>query len=126
MPQDMVTKRSLIAVSGALAQSARRGGLTWFFLQFVLGLNRLGWDVVFLDHLKPSMCGHETADTTEVADSGNVRYFLRVMQEFGLEETFSLDCNHGEMVIGLSREEVLRRASEASVLLNVMGYLDDE
>src|SRR5262245_66610172 len=118
--------RGLIVYSGALAQVPRQGGLTSLHLQFLLGLRRLGWDVLFLDRLSPEMCVDETGRPALCEESLNVRYFLRVMQDFGLGEAFSLIYNCGERVIGLSRKELIERVAGAAVLLNVMGYLDDE
>src|SRR2546421_83889 len=41
--------RLSVIYSGSLAQPAGNGGLTWLHLQFILGLQRLGCDVLFLD-----------------------------------------------------------------------------
>jgi hypothetical protein len=42
-----------IIVAGSLAQRPRIGGHTWVFLQYLLGFQRLGWDVLFLDRIEP-------------------------------------------------------------------------
>jgi hypothetical protein len=39
----------MIAVGGAVAQKAGNGGHTWVFLQYLLGFQRLGHDVLFVD-----------------------------------------------------------------------------
>ncbi len=59
----------LILYSGALAQVPRQGGLTWLHLQFLLGLRRLGWDVLFLDRLEPEMCVDATGRDWQPTDS---------------------------------------------------------
>lgn len=121
-----------IIVAGSLAQKPLRGGHTWVLLQYVLGLKKLGWDVLFLDRLEPEMCVDDEGQSTAPADSLNVRYFVDVMQGFGLERSCALFLNENggpggsATVLGLSREEVLARVREAELLLNVMGYLDDE
>src|SRR2546421_1257 len=112
--------------SGALAQVPRQGGLTWLHIQFLLGFRRLGWDVLFIDRLGSEMCVDEAGRQVPLEASLNLRYFLRVLEEFGLSDAFCLIYNRGERVMGLPREKVLERASAADVLLNVMGYLDDE
>ncbi len=152
----------LILYSGSLAQVPRQGGLTWLHLQFLLGLRRLGWDVLFLDRLEPEMCVDAAGRPATAEESENLRYFMKVMNEYGLTESrlgtlarpgsdigdrpagatgkmahaatgrsahppaFSLNYNRGERVFGLPRERVLERAAEADLLLNVMGYLNDE
>jgi hypothetical protein len=116
----------LVLYSGALAQVPRQGGLTWLHLQFLLGLRRLGWEVLFLDRLLPAMCVDAAGSRVPLEESLNLRYFLRVMEDFGLGELFSLSCDRRDRVIGVSRKQVLGRAAEASLMLNVMGYCDDE
>jgi hypothetical protein len=125
-PRQEGNLRGLVLYSGALAQVPRQGGLTWLHLQFLLGLQRLGWDVLFIDRLDPEMCVDEAGRPVPLEASLNRRYFLRVVEDFGLRNQFSLLYNRGEGAIGLSRKQVQERAAEASLLLNVMGYLDDE
>lgn len=130
--------RGLILYSGSLAQVPGQGGLTWLHLQFLLGLRRLGWDVLFVDRLEPEMCVDAAGQPATAAESENLRYFLSVMNEYGLADCFSLRCGRrlapqGEqhlaernVCFGLPRERVLERAADAAFLLNVMGYLNDE
>src|SRR5688572_2404513 len=96
-----------IVISGALAQSACSGGLTWCFLQFMLGFRRLRWEVLFLDRLAPEVCVNQTGMPATLDRSINLRYFLRVMETFGLGESFYLSYHRGEQVIGLPRERLL-------------------
>src|SRR5437868_7168674 len=91
--------------SGSLAQVPRQGGLTWLHLQFLLGLRRLGWDVLFLDRLEPDMCVDEAGRPASLADSVNLRYFLEVIDQFGLGDAFCLTYNRGERVVGVSRAQ---------------------
>lgn len=114
-----------ILYSGALAQTIRQGGLSWFHLQFLLGFRRLGYDVILLDRIEDGMCVDARGEPAAFADSVNRRGFFDVMQEFGLEDHFSLDVNRGREVLGRSRADVLERASSALALVNVMGYCDD-
>jgi glycosyltransferase involved in cell wall biosynthesis len=118
--------RPSVIYSGSLAQPVGNGGLAWLHLQFILGLQRLGCDVLFLDRLEPSMCIDTAGNPTSLENSANLRYFLDVMSEFGLTKNFSLIYNGGERVIGRSREDLLRQAPTSDLLLNVMGFLNDE
>ncbi len=121
-----------IVVAGSLAQKPLRGGHTWALLQYVLGLRKLGWNVLFLDRLEPEMCVDDEGQATAPSDSLNLRYFVDVMQGFGLERSCALllsdngDTAGRATAFGLSRDEVLARVREAELLLNVMGYVDDE
>ena len=112
----------LIVIGGSVAQRAGVGGHAWVFLQYLLGLRRLGFDVLFVDWLDAAMCGGGSVERSEGA-----AYLQAVMEQSGLVDSFSLlDRERGEAVAGLSRREVVRRARESALLLNVMGYLDDE
>lgn len=121
----MVT-RPRIAVAGSLAQKPRQGGHTWQFLNYLLGLRGLGWDVLFLDRLEPGMCVDVAGNPCAVEDSVNLAYFLDVMRRFGLAECFSLDYGSGTQVYGIPRAETLEFLRTSAALINVMGFLVDE
>jgi hypothetical protein len=118
-------KRAIV-ISGSLAQRNHCGGHTWVLLQFVLGFQRLGWDVLFLDRLEPGMCVGQGGEVCPFDRSLNLRYFLRIMEDFGLAGRFSLSFNCGGQIVGLSRQAVLERVGGSDLLLNIMGFLDDE
>ena len=105
-----------LVVAGAVARRIDCGGHVWALLQWVLGFQKLGWSVVFLDRLDPA---------PGIRHSPNVRRFLETMESFGLSDAFSLDIGPGEEPVGLSRAEVLEKVCDADFLLNVMGYLED-
>jgi hypothetical protein len=113
-----------VLIGGSLAQKPGFGGHAWVFLQYLLGMRRLGFDVLFLDQLRPGMCVDDDGNECDFADSQNLRYFLNVMRRFGLEGSFSLDYNDGEAVVGVPRDKVVERA-RSSVLFNFMGYIKD-
>ncbi len=116
-----------IVIAGSLAQKPGRGGHTWVFLQYVLGFLKLGWDVTVS---RSPRTGHvhrtSTGARAPIDDSANVRYFLDVMQRFGLEGRYGLLCDGGSHAIGLDRAEILERVSASAALINVMGFLTDE
>src|SRR4051812_13128928 len=115
-----------IVVAGALAQKPEHGGLTWFYLHFLLGFRRLGWEVCFLDRLEPEMCVDRAGQPCLVERSVNLEYFLRTLRAFGLADSFSLLYDGGRRHIGLSRAQTLEAVRRSALLLNVMGYLNDE
>jgi hypothetical protein len=111
-----------IVVSGALAQRPGHGGHAAFLLQWLLGLRRCGWDVLFLDRLEPDMLGADQA----VDRSPQWRWFRDVVHGAGLSASSALLYDRGRRCLGLPREAVLARCQRAAALLDVMGYLDDE
>jgi hypothetical protein len=117
--------RTEIAIAGALAQKFNHGGFTWFFLQYVLGFQRLGYDVLFLDRLEPDMCVDESGRKCPVEMSVNLRVLRRVLADVGLQDRFCLIYNRGEQFFGLSKGQLLERVGRCAFLLNVMGYLND-
>jgi hypothetical protein len=118
--------RGTIIVAGAIAQRPARGGHTWVFLQYLLGFKRLGWDVLFLDWLDDSMCSDSDGRPCRAEDSVNAKYLRDELAHFGLEHDFALLAVDRSVICGMRREDVVRRADEAALLINVMGYLADE
>ena len=118
--------RETIVVAGALAQRPWSGGHTWVFLQYLLGFRRLGFDVLFVDRLEPGMCIDASGAPASFRSSENLRYLDRVMERFGLAGRWSLLFDGGREVAGLERQQVVEAAGRSALLLNVMGYLEDE
>ncbi len=89
------------------------GGATWAVLQYVLGLRRLGHDVLLVEPVQ--------AVTGPVAD-----YFHSVIRDYGLEERAALLVDGTHETVGLSYASARKLAREADVLVNVSGMLRDE
>src|SRR5512146_2397010 len=106
--------RDVIVVAGAVAQKPRQAGHAWQFLQYLLGFRRLGWDVLFVDRLDG-----------ETRVQANIDWFAHVMRAAGLADSCALLAD-GVSIFGVSRERVLEQTRRSALLLNVMGYLDDE
>jgi len=115
-----------VVIAGSVAQRPGYGGHTWVFLQYLLGFRRLGWDVLFVDRLEPDMCVDEVGNPCPLEDSVNLQYLLDVLAKSGLEQAYALLYDHGRRVLGLPRTEVVERTRRSALLLNVMGFLDDE
>jgi hypothetical protein len=118
-------KPEIAVIAGAISQMRGHGGLTWVLLQYLLGFKQLGWDVLFLDRLEPEMCVDAAGRPCPLERSINLEYLTEVMDRFGLGDAFSLSCGDGGARAGLSREEVVARATRAPLILNVMGVLTD-
>src|SRR5947207_4157057 len=123
MPNGTMTKT--IVLSGSLAQRPGHGGHTWVFLPYLLGFKRLGWEVIFVDWLAREMCVDQNRRPCPIEHSWNLAYFIDVMERFGLADAFSLICDSGRRVFGLSRELLLKKMKSAAFLFNIMGFLKD-
>jgi hypothetical protein len=107
-----------IVFSGMVAGDPRQGGATWAVLQYLIGLEALGHEVIVVEPLTP----RAGADPLG-ADSPAVGYFdsLEV-----LRGRAALIAPGGEATAGLSFRQLADFAAEADLLLNVSGMLRDE
>jgi hypothetical protein len=103
--------RLRIVVAGMVAGDPYQGGATWAVLQYVLGLRRLGHDVVLVEPLAASSNASE-------------RYFAEVTDAFGLRDRAAVLVGSGETV-GLPYPRLLALARSADLLIDVSGLLRD-
>jgi hypothetical protein len=106
-----------------IAADPGQGGAAWAVLQYVLGLRRLGHDVLFVEPLRP--------DALRPAGSAfpaslNAAYFSRVTSEFDLGEASALLLADTRETVGLPYGQLLRRARRTDVLINISGMLADQ
>lgn len=111
-------------VGGSVAQRPGSGGHTWVFLQYLLGLRRLGLEPVLVDWLDPGMCSSRDGGPSDVEHSWNVAYLARVMERFGLGDGWAVLHDGG--VLGMSEAALDRALDGAALLLNVNGFVDQE
>jgi hypothetical protein len=109
----------LIAVAGSVAQRPRRGGHAWVFLQYLLGFQRLGYEVLFLDRLTSGMLP-PGASAVE-----GVGWVEETMGTHGLGDDYAVLLDDGESA-GLSRQQALEHLRSSVLLIDVMGFLDEE
>jgi len=107
-----------VAVGGALAQRPGYGGHAWALLNYLLGFRELGHEVLFLDRLDAAM-----APTAEAREDC-VRWLDEVMRGAGLGDSYSLFIEG--QAVGLPRQKAVEWVGSADLLLNVMGFVDDE
>ena len=75
--------KARILLGGMFARVPGQGGLAWVILQYVLGLRRLGHDVVLVEPLAETDLRPVGAG---LAESENAKYFQAVVRQFGLED----------------------------------------
>jgi hypothetical protein len=116
-----------IVVTGLIAQHPRLGGVTWDYLQYPLGLARLGHDVYYLEDSGewPYTEGDGGPDGSYIAwdPSPNVRQLSSVMERFGLGDRWMYHYPVKPRWYGMParrRREVL---ASADLLLNISGTL---
>ncbi len=109
-------------LSGMVAADPDQGGAAWAVLQYALGLRRLGHEVVFVEQLPAQ--SRSAASSLEDTRSG--AYFRAVMEGAGLTQDAALLVEGTEETLGLSYDELVGRAVEADLLLNISGILTDK
>jgi hypothetical protein len=122
-----VPSRLRIVVTGLIAQHPGLGGVAWDYLQYPLGLARLGHDVYYLEDSGEWPYLTEGGDDREswIAHdpTPNVEHLARTMARFGLADRWMYRFPIKPRWYGLSharRREVL---ATADLLLNVSGTL---
>jgi hypothetical protein len=102
-----------IVVSGMVAGDPHQGGATWAVLQYVIGLRRLGHEVLLIEE-------HDAKEDTP-SDS----YFEAVVRSFGLTDSAALLRRGTKEVLGLPYERLHERCRGADLLINISGILTD-
>jgi hypothetical protein len=115
-----------VLVGGSVAQRPGSGGHTWVFLQYLLGLRRLGLEPVLIDWLEPEMCRDRAGAPSDVERSWNIAYLAGVMDRFGLAENWAVLHEGGRAVVGMSDAALDRAVDRAGLLLNVNGFVRQE
>lgn len=115
--------RLRVLLGGMVAGVPGQGGLTWVVLQWLLGMQRLGHEVHFLELVKAP--GLVPGDAP-LSRSDNASYFLKVMRQFGVDDAATLFDTHTGESIGKSLQELEDFSSNCDLLLNLSGLLHDE
>ena len=119
----MTASRLTILLSGMIAADPYQGGATWAVLQYLLGFQRLGHTVYFVEPVAEAAL---QPAGTPLAHSVNAAYFRQVMTDFGFEETSALLLAGTQRTVGLSYPQLREVAGQADVLINISGMLTDE
>jgi hypothetical protein len=116
-------KKVLAIVSGALANKPFNGGNAWTRLSWVLGLRKLGCEVLFLEEIKSDACVDNTGAPCSFEASVNLSYFQETMSRFGLKQVSALLYDGGQQGWGISVADLVALAREARLLINISGHL---
>jgi hypothetical protein len=119
-----MTPRTIV-IAGGLAQRAGYGGHAWVFLQYLLGFRRLGFDVIFVDRLEPEWCTDAGGESI-AEQSRRLASVQQTMRAFGPPIPYAVLYDGGRRVIGIERNELVERTRDSVMVLDVMGFLDDD
>lgn len=122
-----MSQRMRIIVTGLIAQHPSLGGMSWHYLQYLLGLKDLGHEVYYLEdsgewpYLTNPVEG--TKDWTRWDPSLNVAHLHHLLERYGLADCWMYHFPIKSEWYGLDavrRQDILK---SADILLNVSGTL---
>ncbi len=105
-----------------IAADPFQGGAAWAILQYILGLERLGHDVVFVEPIAGASVRPSGAP---LADSVNASYFREVAERHGFSSRAALVLADTRETFGMTRDALRRACADAVALVNISGLLDD-
>jgi hypothetical protein len=111
-----------IVVTGQMAQYPL-GGVTWFYLHYVLGLARLGHDVWYFED-SGQWPYNPSADGLVEGCEHNVEYLDEVMTRFDLAGRWAYRFPWESQWFGLGEDERREVIETADLLVNVSGTLE--
>lgn len=118
-----MTSKLRIIVTGLVAQYPL-GGVTWDYLQYVLGLSRMGHDVYYLEDT--GQWPYNPLEGGVAKDCAyNVDYLASVMNHFGLGDHWMYRFPWEDQWFGLSEKRRKDLFETADLLINVSGTLND-
>ncbi len=117
-----------IIVTGLIAQHPQLGGITWHYLQYLLGLKQLGHEVYYFEDSGEhpyNLDGGPSGDNWIASDCAyNTNYLSKVMTRFGLENKWAYRFPQKSKWYGLSGKEREKAINSADLLINVSGSLE--
>src|SRR4051794_16929725 len=116
-----------VIVTGLIAQHPLLGGITWHYLQYVLGFLGLGHDVYYVEDSGewPYDLSPEGGRSGWVARGceANVTYLAGVMADFGLTDKWLYRSPIDSSSFGMGEDRFAELLRTADVLVNVSGTL---
>jgi len=113
--------RRPVAVVGGYVIRYPVGGMTWVFLNYLLGLRDLGFEPVFMEAAGPQPCCYDVERERMTEDPAyGVAYWQATLAELGLEDLrWWYRDDAGDH--GMTRDEAISVLEGCAVLLDVSG-----
>jgi glycosyltransferase involved in cell wall biosynthesis len=114
--------RPLKIVVAGYAVGFPMGGQIWVMLHYLLGLARMGHDVLFLEDTSDWSYPFDPVRGYNETDSSFGRGVLdKMLAHFGLKGRWAYNSVFEDRLYGIRQEELDRFCSEADLLLNISG-----
>jgi hypothetical protein len=112
-----------IILGAVISMPPVSAGCAWNRLQYVLGLQRLGHDVLFLEEVRPEWSVDDAGKRCPYADSENRRGFTNIMRQFDLVDHACQLYDAGADTTGLPLDAVRQFVREADLLIDISGHV---
>jgi hypothetical protein len=112
-----------VFVAGVIANKYLNGGAVWTRLNWILGFRKLGFEVCFVEQIGRDQCLSSDGEPCPLEESVQRQWFERITEAFGLSGSAALIEGDGERIWGVSRDELLHKAEDAVLLVNISGHL---
>lgn len=112
-----------IIVGAVVSRSPFVAGMVWTWLHRLIGLQRLGHEVFFVEEVTQGRCVDAHGEATDFERCVNRSVFRETMERFGLMERACQIYNGGEATAGLSRESLVAVCKQADLLFNMSGHV---
>ena len=123
----MKTSRLRIIVTGLIGQHPALGGVAWDYLQYAVGLARLGHEVYYFEDSGEwpySLDGGPAGDDWVLRDpSANLAHLKAVLSPYGLGDHWAYHFPLKSQWFGLSHRKRREVIETADLLINVSGTL---
>ena len=117
-----MTSKLRIIVTGLIARYPL-GGVAWDYLQYVLGLARLGHDVYYVED-SGQWPYHPREGGLAVDYRWNITYLANLMERFNLGHKWAYRLPEKAAWFGLSERQWREVVQSADLLINVSGTID--
>jgi hypothetical protein len=117
----MATPKPSIVVAGYIV-CGPIGGLVWHHLQYVLGLQRMGYEVLFVEdsHEYPA-CYHPVSFQLTEDPSYGLDFLKNVFAQHGLENKWAYFDYHTNRWFGKSEQEIKSFVDRSEIYINLSG-----
>jgi len=126
-PRLSKTSRLRVIVTGLVAQHPRLGGIAWHYMQYVLGLIKLGHEVFYFEDSGewPYLLAGGSAPSDWIARDAqqNLVHLSDIMGRFGLSESWAYHNSAEDVWYGMPDRKRQTIVKTADVIINVSGSL---
>jgi hypothetical protein len=95
-------------------------------MSWLRGLRRLGYDVCLVEQIESSQCVDSEGRSAPLECSVNSSSFESAVASLAPDCPAALICDGGSTTVGLAFEDVVARARDAELLVNISGHLEIE